>query len=236
MCSSDLIEQKHMGEAITFELSKVETPAIRVRIIAHLLNIDPDLAQTVADGIGLKDLPKAATPAVEPRDDLAVSNALSILKNPPGTFKGRKLGVLITDGVDADLLDALKTALDAEGAMMELVAPTVGGVMAGDGTMLAAHHQIDGGPSVLFDAVAVLPGEEGILGLLKLAPARDFVSDAYAHYKFVGFSAPAAKLFAKVGLPDDLDDGFLTLDSADEVDDFVAALADLRFWDRPDGA
>jgi catalase len=234
--SQTLVEQTHIGDAITFELSKVETPAIRVRIIAHLRNIDDALAQTVADGIGLKELPAAATPAVTPRDDLPISDALSIFKNAPGTFKGRKLGVLITDGVDADLLDALKAALDAEGAMMELVAPTVGGVTASDGSVLAAHHQVDGGPSVLFDAVAVLPGEEGILGLTKLPPARDFVSDAYAHYKFVGFSAPAAKLFAKVGLPEDLDDGFLTLDGADEVPAFVAALAKLRFWDRPDGA
>lgn len=234
--SQTLVEQTHIGDAITFELSKVETPAIRVRIIAHLRNIDDALAQTVADGIGLKELPAPATPAVTPRDDLPISDALSILKNAPGTFKGRKLGVLITDGVDADLLDALKAALDAEGAMMELVAPTVGGVTASDGSVLAAHHQVDGGPSVLFDAVAVLPGEEGILGLMKLPPARDFVSDAYAHYKFVGFSAPAAKLFAKVGLPEDLDDGFLTLDGADEVPAFVAALAKLRFWDRPDGA
>ena len=234
--SQTLVEQTHIGDAITFELSKVETPAIRVRIIAHLRNIDDALAQTVADGIGLKELPAAATPAVTPRDDLPISDALSILKNAPGTFKGRKLGVLITDGVDADLLDALKAALDAEGAMMELVAPTVGGVTASDGSVLAAHHQVDGGPSVLFDAVAVLPGEEGILGLTKLPPARDFVSDAYAHYKFVGFSAPAAKLFAKVGLPEDLDDGFLTLDGADEVPAFVAALAKFRFWDRPDGA
>jgi catalase len=234
--SQTLVEQTHIGDAITFELSKVETPAIRLRIIAHLRNIDDELAQTVADGIGLKELPAAATPAVTPRDDLAISDALSILKNAPGTFKGRKLGVLITDGVDADLLDALKAALDAEGAMMELVAPTVGGVTASDGTMLAAHHQVDGGPSVLFDAVAVLPGEEGILGLMKLPPARDFVSDAYAHYKFVGFSAPAAKLFSKVGLPEDLDEGFLTLDGADEVPAFVAALAQLRFWNRPDGA
>lgn len=234
--SQTLVEQTHIGDAITFELSKVETPAIRVRIIAHLRNIDDALAQTVADGIGLKELPAAATPAVTPRDDLPISDALSILKNAAGTFKGRKLGVLITDGVDADLLDALKAALDAEGAMMELVAPTVGGVTASDGSVLAAHHQVDGGPSVLFDAVAVLPGEEGILGLTKLPPARDFVSDAYAHYKYVGFSAPAAKLFAKVGLPEDLDDGFLTLDGADEVPAFVAALAKLRFWDRPDGA
>ena len=183
-----------------------------------------------------KALPKAATPAVAPRDDLPMSDALSILKNPPGTFKGRKLGVLIGNGVDASLIDALKSAVDAAGGVMELIAPTVGGVEASDGTLLAAHHKVDGGPSVLFDAVAILPGEEGVLGLLKLPPARDFVADAYAHYKFVGFSEPAAKLFAKAGLPEDLDDGFFPLDAAGDAEAFIAACAELRFWDRPDGA
>jgi catalase len=119
---------------------------------------------------------------------------------------------------------------------MELIAPTVSGVEASDGTRLAAHHKVDGGPSVLFDAVAVLPGDEGVLGLLKLPPARDFVADAYAHYKFVGFSEPARKLFAKAGLPDDLDDGFFALAKPADAKAFIAACADLRFWDRPDGA
>ena len=233
--SQTLLEQRHIGDAIVFELSKVEVPAIRERMISHLRNIDAGLAQTVADGLGLAKLPKAATPAVAPRD-LPASDALSILKNPPGTFAGRKLGVLIADGVNASLLDALQTAVTAAGATMELIAPTVSGTVAGDGTVLMAHHKIDGGPSVLFDAVAILPGDEGVLSLGKLPPARDFVTDAYAHYKFVGFSAPAAKLFAKVGLPEDLDDGFLTLDDKADIAPFLKACADLRFWDRPDGA
>jgi catalase len=62
------------------------------------------------------------------------------------------------------------------------------------------------------------------------------VSDAYAHYKFVGFSEPADKLFKKVGLPDDLDDGFIVLGKPADAEAFVAACGDLRFWDRPDGA
>jgi catalase len=234
--SQNLIEQRHIGEAITFELSKVEVPAIRERVVSHLRNIDGRLAQAVADGLGLTKLPKAATPAVAPRDDLPASDALSILKNPPGTFEGRKLGVLVADGVDGSLLDALQAAVASAGAKMELIAPTVNGTTASDGTVLVAHHKVDGAPSVLFDAVVILPGEEGVLGLAKLPPARDFVSDAYAHYKFVGFSAAAAKLFAKVGLPDDLDDGFLAIESTADIEPFLAACADLRFWERPDGA
>jgi catalase len=233
--SQSLIEQRHIGDALVFELSKVEVPAIRERVVSHLLNIDEALAQTVADGLGLKQLPAAAPPAVTPRLDLPASDALSILKNPPATFKGRKLGVLITDGVDAALLDALQAAVTAAGGTMELIAPSVAGITAKDGTLLAAHHKIDGGPSVLFDAVAVLPGDEGVLSLLKLPAARDFVADAYAHYKFIGFAEAAKKLFAKVGLPDDLDDGFIDLATTDAAA-FIETCTALRFWDRPDGA
>lgn len=233
--SQSMVEQRHIGDALVFELSKVEVPAIRERVVSHLLNIDEGLAQRVADGLGLKALPAAAPPAVTPRIDLPASDALSILKNPPATFKGRKLGVLITDGVDAALLDALQAAVTAAEGTMELIAPSVAGITAKDGTLLTAHHKIDGGPSVLFDAVAVLPGDEGVLSLLKLPAARDFVADAYAHYKFIGFSEAAKKLFAKIGLPDDLDDGFVAL-ARNSAASFIKACVELRFWDRPDGA
>ena len=44
------IEQSHIAAALTFELSKVETPAIRERMVSHLLNIDDELANKVAQG------------------------------------------------------------------------------------------------------------------------------------------------------------------------------------------
>ncbi|MCF3981542.1 catalase HPII, partial [Pseudomonas aeruginosa] len=89
--------------------------------------------------------------------------------------EGRKLGVLVTDGVDAKLLKGLKTAIEKEKALVELIAPKVGGVTASDGSWIEAQHMIDGGPSVLFDAVAVLASPAAIEDLVKEATARDFV-------------------------------------------------------------
>src|SRR6187455_782383 len=66
-------EQRHIAAALTFELSKVETVAIRERMVAHLLNIDEELAETVADKLGMTELPKPADAAVPPRDDLEPS-------------------------------------------------------------------------------------------------------------------------------------------------------------------
>ncbi|HEU0095335.1 MAG TPA: catalase, partial [Rhizomicrobium sp.] len=92
--SQTAIEQKHIADALVFELSKVERPDIRERVVSHLVNIHPDLVNAVAVGLGLPNLPKAAKAAMATNTKLAPSDALSILKNPPGTFKGRKLGVL----------------------------------------------------------------------------------------------------------------------------------------------
>src|SRR6185295_2904764 len=40
-------EQRHIANALTFELSKVETLVIRERMVSHLLNIDETLANSV---------------------------------------------------------------------------------------------------------------------------------------------------------------------------------------------
>ena len=66
-------EQRHIAMALTFELSKVETPVIRERMISHLLNIDETLATTVADKLGLKTMPAPADATVSTRDDLEPS-------------------------------------------------------------------------------------------------------------------------------------------------------------------
>jgi len=233
--SQSLVEQRHIEDALVFELSKCEVPAIRLRTLGHLRNIDEGLAEAVAEGLGIAELPDAHEPAVTPKKDLPVSDALSILKRPT-TFGGRKLGILLSDGASASLVNALQTAAVGAGAVVELVAPTVGGVTLDDGTLLPAHHKIDGGPSVLFDAVALVLGDEGVLSLMKIPAARDFVADAYAHYKFIGFSAPAAKLMVKAGVPEDLDEGIISLDAEKDAKAFIKRCADLRFWDRPDGA
>ena len=224
-------EQGHIASAFTFELSKVETPAIRARMVSHLLNVDEDLARTVADGLRLKPMPKAADAAM-PTKELEPSPKLSILLNGPESFKGRKLGVLVTDGVDIALLKALYSALEAEGAFIEIVSPKVGGVEASDGTWVEGKQMLGGGPSVLYDAVAVLASPDGAALLAKDAAAKDFVSDAFAHCKFIAYSADAMPLFEKAGVAPDLDAGCIELGAEEDATRFVEMCRELRFWER----
>ena len=226
------IEQTHIANALMFELSKVETLAIRERMVAHLLNIDAGLAEAVAKGLRLKEMPKPAAAARPTRQDLKPSDALSILKNPPKSFAGRKVGALVTDGVDVRILAALGKALKAEGAMLKLIAPEVGGVKDSAGTWHEADEKLEGGPSVLFDAVAILPSQDGASLLATLPSARDFVADAAAHRKFIAYASTATPLLEKAGVAGSLDEGFVPLKTAGDCAAFVAACRKLRFWDR----
>ncbi|HEX7822516.1 MAG TPA: catalase [Sphingobium sp.] len=225
------IEKKHISDALVFELSKVERPDIRARTVSHLLNIDAILAGTVADGLGLA-LPDAAIPARSPIADLPASDKLSIVKNGPDSFKGRKLGILLSDGADAAIVDALLAAVDTEGAVYEVIAPKIGGVTLSDGRKVAAKHKIDGGPSVLFDAVAVVVSADGAALLSIDAAAKDFITDAFAHCKYIGISAEAQPIFAKAGIADDLDEACIPLGKAADAKAFIAACRTLRYWPR----
>ena len=46
------VEQRHIVDAFRFELSRVQTPAIRERMVSGLMNVAPELAEQVADGLG----------------------------------------------------------------------------------------------------------------------------------------------------------------------------------------
>ncbi len=225
------VEQDHIAEAFVFELSKVETVAIRERVVAHLPNVDEGLAQKVAEGLGMEAVPKAHEPAVAPRTDLKPSDPLSILKNTPDSFKGRKLGVLMTDGIDGALLEALIAAVEGEGGMVEKVAPQVGGVTTAGGKKVAADQKIDGAPSVIYDAVAVLASAEGAETLKEMHPAKCFAADAFAHAKFIAFTPEAEALFEAAGVSE-RDAGFHALSGAGDAKGFVKACRALRFWDR----
>lgn len=225
-------EQRHIAMALTFELSKVETPVIRERMVAHLLNIDEGLAETVADKLGIQTLPQPADAAVAPREDLEPSPALSIIENGPESFAGRKVGVLVSPGADAALLKKLMAAIKKEGAVTEIIAPKVGGAEAADGSWIEAHHMIDGGPSVLFDAVVLLLSLEGAERLTGEAAARDFVADAFAHCKFIGFTADAIPLLQKAGVDPEADEGLVALDGPKSIVGFIESCRKLRLWSR----
>ncbi|MFN4155328.1 MAG: catalase [Paracoccaceae bacterium] len=222
-------EQDHILSALVFELSKCEEPAIRSRMVSHLLNIDLGLAQDAADRLGVAETPKAAPAAQPTQMELQPSPSLSIQSNPPGSFKGRIMGIMLSDGFDGGLLAALEDAVAEAGGVVRIVAPRIGGVACSNNNLHVVTDQIGGAPSVLFDAIAILPGVDG---LASTPPAVDFLKDAHVHCKHIGLSASAAELVAACGLSDTDDKGMHALTDARSAEDFVEACKGLRFWGR----
>ena len=153
-------EQRHIVSAFAFELGKVETVPIRTRMLGHLMIIDEALGAGVEQALGMEGQADAITPAHDPID-MELSPTLSLIKKAEPTLKGRKVAALVTDGVDDAVLDALRKAVEKEGAVLAIVAPKIGGVTTAKGKKLPADQALSGAPSVFFDAVVALPSSDG---------------------------------------------------------------------------
>ena len=215
-------ERAHIASSFVFELSKVELEQVPLRVIANLLNVDENLATRVAAGLGL-DLPKASKPA-RAKVEMEPSPALSIQRNAKATLEGRKIGVLIADGSDAKALKSLRQAAEKQGAALFVVSPRVHNVELSDGKTVKADGQLQGSPSAMFDAVAVILDEAAAKTLSREGAAVKWVMDAYAHLKAIGSTDAAKPLLDRAGV--ETDEGVNGLDEA-----FLEA-AKTRQWDR----
>ncbi len=218
-------EQTHIANALVFELSKVEHPHIREAMVGHLQHIDPELAQRVATGLGMKKLPPPAATDVPPQD-MAPSPALQIIGKMKDTLEGRAVGVLVSDGSDAALTNAITAAVKKAGASFKIIAPHVGEVALSDKSALKVDGQLAGTPSVMFDAVAIILSSDQAAMLCNEAAAIDFVRDAFGHLKAIAIDAGAQALLEKAGIAPDA--GVV---AAKDAAKFIAA-AKTRQWDR----
>ena len=189
-------ERDNIVRAFVFELSKVVLEHVRVRVIANLGNVDESLAAAVADGLGMA-VPDPSTPA-RPPFLVSESPALSIQRSNVGSLTGRKVAVLVADGSSAADLDKLRSSLTARGASVAVIGPKVHVALTGRPSPV--DGQLAGSPSVLFDAVALLLSAGGTKALQEDPAALQFVRDAHAHLKAIGYSPAAAALLTRAGI------------------------------------
>jgi len=225
------IERGNIVSAFAFELGKVETLAVRRRMLGHLQIIHSDLGKGVERALGMEGQAERTKPAVMPVD-VAPSPALSLLRKAPKTVRGRKIAVLVTDGVAASLLPALRKAAKAEGARLLVIAPKIGGVVDSEDTAIPADFALAAAPSVLFDAVVVAPSNRGGAALVADPGAVDWVRDAYRHLKAIGFSPDARAVLDRAGIDPGGDEGLVPIEAKGGVARFVAAAAGQRVWSR----
>jgi catalase len=235
--SQSPVEQAHIVRAFRFELTKVQVPAIRTRMLANLANVDAQLAAQVAAGLGV-EVPDPAPRAMDPpKVEVRASPALSLLARPgDGSIATRTVAILVAAGMDADGAMAVHEQLTRAGAVPRLLGARLGGVETGSGDTLDPDGTLETMPSCLFDAVVIPDGELAAAALRELGHAVDFVKDQYRHCKAMLVLGTGRALLEKAGIPLDGDDPALILapggKEAAATRLFIEAIARHRNWDR----
>ena len=232
--SQSPIEQAHIVRAFRFELTKVQTPAIRLRVLAQLANVSSELAAAVADGLGVevpKALPLAGTPE---KPEVTQSPSLSLFARPgAGGIAGRKIAILVAPGADGAGAMEVHAALTKAGAVPRMVAARLAAVESEAGETIEPDATFETMPSVLFDAV-VIP--DGTASLASLGHAVEFVKDQYRHCKAILAVGAGSALLEKAGISlEEEDPGLIVAEpgkAAAGLKSFIAAVAWHRNWDR----
>jgi len=249
------VEQNHMIKALRFELGKVDTTAIRVRMVGLLSQVDETLAAKVAEGLGLTVPLQPETPmnhGVSPDADpqkhepkfvqqaVESSDALSMLKNPTlsTTIETRKVAFVCADGASENAIANMKAALLKEGAKGFIVAPHLGFLPTDLGGSLAIDFSFMTASSVLFDAVYI-PGGLDLNALAADPDVMDFINDAYRHCKVIGADGEGIELLSGTNFAQKAanreDDGIIIGDQPAEAafaKAFITAMGQHRFWQR----
>lgn len=234
------IEKAHIVAAFQFELAKVETKAIRERVIAQLSQVDLELAGRVAEGLGLArpELGQNVAPPITVGAEPATSPALSLFARPSEIgIRGRKVAVLVAEGVDGEGLTAVMGELLRAGAQIRLVAPTLSPVHTAQGEGLAVNHTLRTSPSLFYDAIVLGGGQRALSALRQLPQALEFVRDAYHHGKTIAVFAGAEALLEAAGLPPATPGspglvGFSSPPTAAEASALVRAIERHRHYER----
>ena len=196
------VERAHIAAAFRFELSKVTVPAIRERMVASLRNVCEDLAKTVAAGLGISTMPDPLPRAIETVEtpEVTVSPALSLKARPgDGSIAGRKVALLVADGVEGDSLLKIHAALLAQDAVPRFVAPHIGRITTSDGTEIEADASLENEPGFLFDALVLPNGAAAVDALSKDGHTAEFIKDQYRHCKPILVLPGSHKLFSQAG-------------------------------------
>jgi catalase len=237
------VEKMHIIRAFRFELTKVQTTAIRERVVAQLRNVAGELAEGVADGLGMSVLPDPLPKVLQraPKPEVQRSGALSLFARPGAEgIKTRKIALLVADGVDGEPLTRLHQALTQQGAIPRFVGIKMGTMSSASGDPIEVEVSMEAAPSVIWDAVVLPDGDGAVDALSQSGHAIEFLKDHYRHCKPMLLLGGASALLEEAGIPATLptgaaDPGLLTMrgdDTEAALEAFVAAVTKHRHWAR----
>ena len=225
-------EQKHVVDAYTFELSKVQRLHIREREVQQILShIDLDLAQQVGKNLGIE---VTASKQAMRTSSVTKSAKLSFEAFVPSDIKARKIAVLVHDKVNQASIDAIQKWAKAEHAVAHILTPTPAPVINHQHGKVASNGMQKAEPSIAYDAVIVVDGDNDA-EVKQDGVTKHYILEAYKHLKPIVFLGTKKNLLEALQLVQD--DGTLTSDHFEQLQDqFKDLIRHHRIWAREKAA
>ena len=249
-------EKEHIVKALQFELSMVETRAVRQRMLGQLAKINEVMAAQIGAALGemvegaqVTAKPGGTSDSVDETQALAnatspttasggiqQSKALSMAGQPAGA-KARKVAILVEAGVDTTQVEAMQQALKTAGAKGEVVGPYLGPISGENGATVEAIKTYANSSPATYDAVYV-PGGKSVAMLKHRGDAHVFVAQTYKHGKAIAATGEGVELLT-TSLPKGAALNEMGIVSerngahyAGAIETFIAAIGS-RQWGRP---
>ena len=215
------VEKKHITDAFTFELSQLKSKAIKQQVVDMFGNVNVDMMTQVALKVG------AEPPKGEGSKYGKISPALS-QENTIKKSDTLKIGVIISDGYNADEFNTMMIALKEAKTIPEIISNTLGPVKGNQGSEQLPKRTLSSTDAVLFDAIYVLSGENANEEFE--SNAKRFIQETYVHFKPLAVSQSASK-FLKPEMKDQpgvtVGDG-----KAEYASKFIQDISTHRHWER----
>lgn len=225
-------EQKHVVDAYTFELSKVQRKPIREREVQEVLaNIDLDLAQQVGKNLGIE---VASSSQNMKSSTIEKSAKFTMQAFIPEDIKARKIAVLVHDKVNQENIEAIQQWAKTENAVAHILTPTPAPILNSKQAKLDSNGMQKAEPSIAYDAVIVVDGDNYEV-VKQDGVTKHYILETYKHLKPIVFLGDKQKLLDALQLV--TDEGTLSTDSFAAIQDkFKDLIRHHRIWAREKNA
>lgn len=214
-------ERAQIIESFNFHLGMVISTSVRQQNVDLLANVDKEMATEIAEYLGVNPPSKSHVAVTKSSPALSMANMTK-------SAYTRKVGVLIGDGFDEEEVQSVLNILDQNGTFYDMVSEKLGEVTGAKGKKIKVNKLFITTHPVLFDSLYVVGGKADDQGKFD-QDITEYLKAAYKYYKPIGIGSGAESYIQESGNQEGV---VFAKNSSSFPDDFVAAVAEQRFWNR----
>ncbi len=216
-------EKRDLTNTFIYHLQFVKNKSIREGNVEMWANVDKEMANIIADNIGV---PRPKNDNVNVTES---SPALSMANTPSYAYT-QKVGVLIGNGFNGREVRHVLNVLEKNGVFTEIISHKIGLVSGDDGTQFQVDGTFKTRVSAQYDSLYIVGGNvenqkqfnQNIL---------EFYYEAYKQYKAIGIATTGQPCMKTSGISN-FEGIVFASNNPNFANEFLAAVAKQRFWNR----